>query len=130
MAAPIASADGETPDTRIDVTEFKRVSGGTVMLRFTLVNDGDKQLDTYSLINNSEGGSVDGIYLVDLAGKKKYEVVRDSDKHCICSRGIQPVPSKSSANYWAKFPAPPDSVDKVGIAFPHFIPLDDTPLAK
>jgi hypothetical protein len=30
----------------------------------------------------------------------------------------------------AKFPAPPDDVQKIGAAIPHFLPLDDVPLSR
>ncbi|MFI4986753.1 MAG: hypothetical protein ACHQF3_04885 [Alphaproteobacteria bacterium] len=130
-ADAVASTDGETAGTRLVVQEFKRVSGGAVMLRFIVTNDTDKDVDLYHLMIASEGATVDGIYLVDLAGKKKYEVVRDAEKHCLCSRGIpSQLAAKSSANLWAKFPAPPDNVEKIGIVAPHFIPMDDVPLAR
>jgi hypothetical protein len=128
-AAPIASTDGESPGTTVDVQELKRVSGGTVMLRFSVTNGGEKGLNP-NIFYGDEGHSVDGVYLIDLAGKKKYEVVRDGDKHCICSRGINDLPAKATVNLWAKFPAPPDGVEKVGVVLPHFIPLDDVPLAR
>ena len=38
----LASADGETPGARVEITELKRASGGTVMLRFTMINGGTK----------------------------------------------------------------------------------------
>jgi hypothetical protein len=66
----------------------------------------------------------------DLAGKKKYEVVRDTDKNCVCSRDLQPVKSKSRVNMWAKFLAPPDSVQKLGVVIPHFMPMDDVALSQ
>jgi hypothetical protein len=128
-AGPIATTDGEAPGTRVDVQELKRVSGGTVMLKFTLVNDSDKPMDSNQFYSQ-EYHSADGAYLVDLAGKKKYEVVRDSEKHCVCSRDIPTIKAKSSVNLWAKFPAPAEGVDKIGVVVPHFIPLDDVPLAK
>jgi len=74
--------------------------------------------------------SGDGVYLLELAGKNKYEVVRDADKHCICSHDIPVVKAKSSLNLWAKFPAPPDGVEKIGVVVPHFIPMDDVPISK
>jgi len=129
MAAPVATTDGEAPGTRVEVQELKRVSGGTLMLRFAVVNESDQQLDN-SLFYSQEGASVDGVYLVDLAGKKKYEVVRDSEKHCICSRGAPYIKPKTSVNLWAKFPAPAEGVDKIGVVFPHFIPMDDVPISK
>jgi hypothetical protein len=128
-AEPVASTDGETPGTKIDIQELKRVSGGAVMLRFSVTNGGEKPIG-HATFRGDEYQSTDGVYLIDLAGKKKYEVVRDTDKHCICSRGVNDIAPKATVNLWAKFPAPPDGVEKVGVVFPHFIPLDDVPLAR
>ena len=129
----VATTDGEVAGTRIDVKDLKRGGDGTVMLRFTVFNDADKPLNLNELMkaDRTDGWhSVDGVYLLDSAGKKKYLVIRDSDQHCICSRNVADLPAKSSGNYWAKFPAPPDSVEKIGIVVPHFLPMDDVALAK
>ncbi|MCA1582882.1 MAG: hypothetical protein LC796_16135 [Acidobacteria bacterium] len=134
-AGPAASADGEKPGTRVEVTELKRTSGGTVSLKFVLVNDGDQPVTmgyNFASADNhvKDHATVGGITLIDPAGKKKYFVVRDSEKNCVCSNGLKDVPKKSRVNLWAKFPAPPESVDKVGILIPHFQPLDDVPISK
>lgn len=132
-ADAVASTDGEMPGTRLDVKELKRGGDGTVMFRFSVANDGEQALDLNGLMKaegTNDWHSVDGVYLLDNAGKKKYLVVRDSDKHCVCSRSIQDLPAKTTGNFWAKFPAPPDNVDKVSVVVPHFIPLDDVPLGK
>jgi hypothetical protein len=132
-AEAVATTDGETPGTRLDVKDLKRGSDGTVMMRFAVFNDGDKALSLNELMKadrTDDWHSVDGVYLLDSAGKKKYLVIRDSDQHCICSRNLPDLPAKSSGNYWAKFPAPPDSVEKIGIVVPHFIPMDDVALGK
>src|ERR1017187_5479278 len=76
--APLAISDGEAPGAQLQVTTLKR-SGDTVMLQFVLINNSDSAYDPNNL-NSSQYRSVDGVYLLDLAGKKKYEVVRDSDK--------------------------------------------------
>jgi hypothetical protein len=126
--SPIATADGEAPGTQLQVTKLKR-SGDSVMLQFALINNSDSAYDPNNL-QSSNYRSVDGVYLVDMAGKKKYEVVRDSTGAGVCSQNIQAISAKSSANYWAKFPAPPDNVQKVGVVVPHFIPMDDVPLSQ
>jgi hypothetical protein len=133
-ADPIATTDGELPGTSLKVTELK-VSNGTVMLKFTLVNDGTQAFNPDTL-NDSRDGSlhdahaIGGVYLIDAANKKKYLAVFDTDNHCICSRQTQDIPSKSSANLWVKFPAPPDGVAKIGVVVPHFVPMDDVPLSR
>jgi len=133
-ADPIATSDGELPGTSLKVTELK-VSNGTVMMKFTIVNDGSQAFDPDTL-NDSRNGSlhdshaVGGVYLIDAANKKKYLAVFDTDNHCICSRDSHDIQAKSSANLWVKFPAPPDSLAKIGVVVPHFVPMDDVPLSR
>ena len=133
-ADPIATTDGESPGLSLQLTELK-VSNGTVMLKFTVANDGSGSFDPDSL-NDSRGGSlhdahaIGGVYLIDEANKKKYLPVFDSDNHCICSRDSRDIQAKSSAHLWVKFPAPPDSVTKIGVVVPHFVPMDDVPLSR
>lgn len=132
-ADAIATADGEAPGVSLAVKEFK-VSNGTVMLKFTITNDGAEEFETYKLrdqeIAKNDNEAVSGIYLIDVPNKKKYFVVVDTDGRCICSREVPNVRSKSSLNLWAKFPAPPDNVTKIGLVVPHFVPMDDVPLSR
>ena len=109
-----------------------KVANGVATLRFTVVNESDKQLNYNTMMDpsNGEGATVDGIYLIDAANKKKYLVVKDADKHCLCSRNLEYVSPKGSVNLWAKFPAPPDSVQKIGVVVPHFIPMDHVAIAR
>ncbi len=129
----LATSDGETPGARVEVQELKRVSGGTVMLRFTMINDGDKTLNVgydFGAGSTSDIGTVAGVHLIEPVGKKKYLVVRDSENKCDCSRGVKDIAAKSRANLWARFPAPPDNVEKIGIVIPHFSPMDDVPYQR
>lgn len=129
-AEPIATTDGESPGASIQVQQLKVVSGA-LMLKFTIENNSDKAISLYSMLTSAETDSVDGIFLVDVPGKKKYLVVRDADNHCLCSRNItRDLAPNTSAAYWAKFPVPPDSVQKIGIVAPHFIPMDDVPISR
>lgn len=127
----IASADGERPGTRVDVTELKRTSGGTLNLKLTIVNSTDKNLDVYSAwlgdnaISKDSYRDVSGVHLIDPVNKKKYFVVTDAEKHCVCSVDIADIKPGASVNVWAKFPAPPPEVQKVTIEIPHFQPIDD-----
>ncbi len=131
--AILATTDGENPGIKVEVVELKRVSGGTVNLKFVLINDGEKSLDFgYAFGDGStiDFGSIGGVHLIDAAGKKKYFVIRDSEKKCLCSQGLKSVASKSRMNLWAKFPAPPDSVEKITVVIPHFMPMDDVPISR
>jgi len=137
LAAPpssaIASSDGEQPGRRVEVTELKRVSGGTVSLKFTMINDSDEIAfhDAYGEAGHSKDfGSIGGVALVDPVGKKKYLVVRDSDGACVCSRDIPNIAKASRLNLWAKLPAPPEDVRKISVSIPHFAPMDDVPISQ
>jgi hypothetical protein len=130
----IASADGEKAGTRIDVAELKRGSGGTVTLKMAFVNDSDNAIGFgYNFADPDhqirDHGSIGAVQLVDPVGKKKYFVARDADGKCVCSTGIPDVAPHSRLSLWAKFPAPPDDVQKISIVIPHFQPLDDVAIS-
>jgi len=133
--AGIATADGEKSGMKVVVQELKRTSGGTLSLKFTLVNGTDKSAGFgYEYVDPDhhigDFATVGGVQLVDEANKKKYFVVRDSDKKCVCSRGLHDVKEGESINLWARFPAPPDDVQKISVIIPHFSPMDDVPIGK
>jgi len=130
-AGSIASTEGETPGLRVDITELKRTSGGTVNLKFVLVNGTDK---AFGIANHYLGDShvssdsyrgVSGVHLIDPVNKKKYFVVADTEKNCLCSKDVQDMAAGGKVNLWAKFPAPPPEVQKLTIEIPHFAPIDD-----
>ncbi len=44
-AGPVlASTDGDRPGMRVEVVELKRASGDTINLKFTMINDSDKDM--------------------------------------------------------------------------------------
>jgi len=134
-AAAIATADGETSGLRVEVTELKRASGGTLNLKFAMINGTDKPHDfSYDYGDGSHGATdynaIGGVHLIDQVGKKKYFVARDSESKCVCSRGLSSIPPGGRVNLWAKFPAPPDDVAAISIIVPHFSPMDDVPLSR
>ena len=135
-AGAIAATDGEKAGTHIDITELKRTSGGTVNLKFLLANNGTEDLHMSSQfmgdndVSHDSYQDVSGIHLLDPANKKKYFVVTDNEKHCVCSKNIAPIKPGQKVNLWAKFPAPPAEVTKVSIEIPHFQPIDDVPISQ
>jgi hypothetical protein len=131
--AILATTDGESPGVRVEVTELKRVSGGTVNLKFVLINDGEKSMDfgyAFGDAGSPDYNTIGGVHLIDATGKKKYFVIRDSEKKCVCSRDLKGVTPKSRMNLWAKFPAPPENVEKITVVIPHFMPMDDVPISR
>ncbi|HLJ73071.1 MAG TPA: hypothetical protein VKU62_00700 [Thermoanaerobaculia bacterium] len=130
----IASTDGEKPGMHIDVTELKRASGGTVNLKFVLTNATSEKPSFWEFLHEKDTSNdsydVSGVHLVDPVNKKKYFVVVDTEKKCLCSGKLEHMDPNSKMNLWAKFPAPPPDVQKVTIEIPHFQPMDDVPIAQ
>jgi hypothetical protein len=128
----IGSGDGEQTGTRVVITELKR-GGSTLTLKFTIYNDSNAELDTGGKFSGSGyrengGRSFSGIHLIDSVSKKKYFVAADSDGNCLCSEGVDDIRAKAQVSLWAKFPAPPDNIQKITVQIPHFIPVDDVPI--
>lgn len=118
----IATADGESSGTRIEITELSRGSGETVTLKFRLIADSGVDTTPYTLMDSSD---LRHVHLIDSAGKKKYLVITDSDGKCLCSSSLkQESIAGKFLNLWARFPAPPAGVKEVSVVFPHFIPTD------
>ena len=135
-AGAIAGTDGERSGAHIDITELKRTSGGTLNLKFVLSNNGS---DRFGMggdyfgdkdVSRDSYRDLSGIHLLDATNKKKYFVVTDSEKKCVCSKNVADIEQGSKVNLWAKFPAPPPEVTKVTIEIPHFQPIDDVPIAQ
>ncbi len=132
-AGPVlASTDGDKPGIRVEVVELKRMSGDTLNLKFTMINDSDQDMSFgYDFgEGTSDISSVAATHLIDAAGKKKYFVVRDTENACLCSRGLNSIKPKTRVNLFAKFPAPPDDVQKISVVIPHFTPMDDVPISR
>jgi hypothetical protein len=131
---PIATGEGTLDRVRVEITELKRSTGGTLTLRFSIVNDSDKVVG-HGDVGVGMGGLIDapytigGVHLIDPVGKKKYFVAKDSAGACVCSTFgfVQPG---TRANHWAKFSAPPDDVERISIVIPPFAPVDDVPISR
>lgn len=132
--AALASTDGELPGLRAEVTELKR-GGSVVTLKFTLINDSSEAFSfSYDMgdpaMSTIDFGAIGGVHLIDNEGKKKYQVIRDANKKCVCSGGLKDLQPQSRMTLWARFPAPPADVESVSIMIPHFIPMDGVPFSQ
>jgi hypothetical protein len=131
----IAVADGETPGLKAEIHELKRTGGDTLTLKFSIANGSAKALSFgYDFVEKGKDvpdfNTVGGVHLIDSAGKKKYFVVRDSEGFCSCSRDVDEIDPGSRSQLWAKFPAPPEDVQKISVVVPHFIPVEDVPISR
>jgi hypothetical protein len=132
-AAPIAVQDSDISGVEIALLEVKRTSGDTLTVRWEYRNKGDKQRELEKVgLNEADHFKLAGAaYLVDAGNKKKYLVVRDQNGTPLGSRATNfRVPPNDTLSIWAKFPAPPASVQKISVYAPHSAPFDDVPIGK
>ncbi|MBZ3903514.1 MULTISPECIES: hypothetical protein [Streptomyces] len=107
-------ADGLT----LKVTSAARDGGGFVTVEGTVTNGTGKPWvgaewrgDESELVKN--GGSIAGASLVDQTGRKKYLVLRDTEGRCLCTRFTGGVRTGATTDWFAQFPAPPESTTSV-----------------
>ena len=125
----LPSTQGEFPGLTLTVQELKR-SSNALTLKFVLQSKDGFAFHYDFGEGGNEYGDIGGIHLIDAANKKKYFVVRDADGSCVCSRNIANIAAGSQSVLWAKFPAPPDDVQKITVVFPHFPPIEDVPITR
>ena len=131
LAQDVLFGEGQDPDIRVEVRDLKRGDGGVVTLRLRIVNESgeayDASCDMRDPSANDSCGEFTGAYLLDAANKKKYTVVRDSERKCVCS-GIEAVEAGKRMNLWATYPAPPEDVSEVTVVVPQFEPIEGVPI--
>jgi len=130
--AVLGSGDGEQSETKAVITDLKR-GANSVTLKFTIYNSSTIPMYVGSRFKadgykENGGRSFSGIHLIDEVSKKKYFVVADTDGNCLCSEHVDDLAPRTSASLWAKFPAPPENIQKVTVEIPHFVPIDDVPI--
>lgn len=73
-------------------------------------------------------------YIVDGNNKKKYLVIKDSSGKPLAAEhgtsGSVKLGPGQSITTWAKFPAPPESVQKVSVYIPGVAPFEDVPISR
>jgi len=126
-ANALPSTQGEFPGLTLTIQELKR-SSNALTLKFVLQSKGGFAIQYGFGESDKEFGNISGIHLIDEANKKKYFVVRDADGACVCSHDIANIAAGSQSVLWAKFPAPPDDVQKITVEVPHFPPIEDVPI--
>jgi hypothetical protein len=135
-AAPaLAVAEGELPGLKAEIHELKRTGGDTLTLKFSIANSSAKEMHFgYDFAEKGrevpDYNAIGGVHLIEAEAKKKYFVVRDAEGQCACSRDLKGVNPGSRSQLWAKFPAPPENVQKISIVVPHFLPVEDVPISR
>ncbi|HEV8713714.1 MAG TPA: hypothetical protein VGX03_12920 [Candidatus Binatia bacterium] len=135
QASKVLASEELESGVRVDILELKRTSGETVTLRFAVVNETKEKFDLQPVASDNPGFTfnVAKITLLDAPNKKKYLVMRDSEKNCVCSRGEYGggrVEGGTRRLFWAKFQAPPANVEKITIEMPGTLPFEDLPIVQ
>jgi hypothetical protein len=125
LAAPAASAEavasGEcNGNSSVELTDLKRSSGVlTAKMVYTAGSD-DAKAYVYP----------EDTYVLDAAGGKKYEVLKDSDGKWLASSNTSHSLYKAGDTHraWYKFLAPPADVKAISITLKECEPLEDVPI--
>jgi hypothetical protein len=125
LRAQELTGEGERAGTRIIIKDIKRDDGGTVTLRFQMTNEEEKPEDIYQILG---GFLPDRVHLIDAANKKKYLTVKDASGKCLCTDIKGNIAKGKAVNLWAKFPAPPATVQKVSVVVSGFEPVESVPI--
>ncbi|MDQ0932325.1 hypothetical protein [Streptomyces turgidiscabies] len=117
-AADTVLAEVKAGGLTLQVTSAARDAGGFVTVEGKVTNGtgvpwvgADWRGDENELVKN--GGSIAGASLVDPTGKKKYLVLRDTEGRCLCTRFTGGVGTGDTTDWFAQFPAPPESTTKI-----------------
>ena len=120
--------DSDITGVSVELTSVQK-TGDTIMVRFKYINSGDKS--TGALYTQVGGQIEDMIYCVDAKNKKKYLVIRDTEKNPLTSalHNLE-VKAGETKGCWAKFPAPPADVTAISVYIPGAPPFENVPLAQ
>jgi hypothetical protein len=124
----LAEMRGHDPNLLVQLLDLRRDSAGAATLRFVLHNTATGGAPLPIDRSLGEGRSVDGVYLLDPAGQKKYFVLRDANDKPQCTTGLSPLPAGDSVVAWVKFPAPPGEVKALTVVIPAAPPIEETPI--
>jgi hypothetical protein len=120
VLATIKGPDGVV----LTIESAKRDPGGFVTVSGTVKNTGSEPFSQAGSWRGDEealqknGGSLAGATLVDLAAKKRYYVLRDTEGRCLCSTGLDIIQPGATMPIFAQFPAPPATTTQVDFDLP------------
>ena len=121
--ASLQSQETNWPGVTAEVTEFRR-KGNTLTAKVRLTNKSTTRVEADIYWKE--------VSLVDAAGGKKYEVLKDEKGAYISSthagwpeRWFEWLEPATSQVIWMKFPAPPPEVKTITLQIPKTPPFDD-----
>lgn len=136
LAAPIGSAETNTPGITVDLVSLER-KAGVLTVKWAVRNDAAGKK---SEVRFGYTGPNAGTYLVDQENGTKYFVLTDKEKRSVASMheylgadvyGVSDsLESGATRRYWAKFPAPPPEVKALTVLFDGTEPFEDAPITE
>ena len=131
----IGSVQSNNTDTAftVEVVSLKGSAAGHALLKLALTNNSSGSLDpadqfTTGVGDITDARNISGVYLVDPVSKARFNVVRDTQTHALCSK-IDPIVSPGERRVLeARFPPIPATVKSVYVYFPHATPIAGVPV--
>lgn len=124
--AALAAAETQWDGVVAEVVEFRR-RGNTLTAKVRFRNEGEEEPEVDLFYTE--------VYLMDAAGGKKYEVLKDEDGRYIAalrsgnpSRWYKRLSPGASQTIWMKFPAPPEEVRTITLQVPGIPPFEELPI--
>ncbi len=139
-AAPVlATGDYEVEGVEVALLSVKRVSDGTLTVKWEYLNKSDKPKklgESFKGMGWSEPFSlVYDAYLVDARNRMKYAIVKDTKGNLVA--GKHPGKGKvfvlepgKTLGTWAKFIAVPPDVKKISVFIPGVAPFEDVAIGE
>jgi len=137
-SAAVAVNDYEVPGVEVALLSVKRVSDGTLTVKWEYRNKTDqpKKLgESFKGMGWSEPFSlVYDAYLVDARNRMKYPVVKDTRGNLVAGkhggrRKVVVLEPKKTMGTWAKFIAVPPNVKTISVFIPGAQPFEDVPIS-
>ena len=126
---PLATLQGDTEGVHIDILSLKRTEGNMLTLRVAFVNESGGPVKTSAFPGMNGGWKA---VLVDYKAKRKYGIIGFDDGSCLCTTNLI-----DSAEFepgrkvlWAKFMAPPESVQRITLLAGNGEPVEGLPITR
>ena len=118
--------DSDISGISLELTSVQK-SGDTIMVRFKYISTRDKP----TRIDDETKQDVSDMYYVDPKNKKKYPIIKDTEKNPLSSNlKYFEVGAGETKAGWAKFPAPAADATAISIYIPGAPPFENVPIAQ
>ena len=130
----VHSVAGSLDGVTFTVNPLKRNTNGTLTLSLKIQGTQGKPVRRDSIGFSGESPWSEYFSLLDMANKKRYAILEDSNGHCLCTHltdeEIADIGAGKAKNVNIKFPLPPADVAAITVELPHAEPIDDVPITN